>query len=384
MNLSLFIAQRLKFKGGLAMVCIAISYLVMILAVSISSGFRLEIRNGLSVLSGDIQLTPPNLNVLDQSRPIESDASYLPYVLEVEGVESVIPVVYMAGIIKQNDDIHGVLFKGVPDSSGGVSIPRRLADMACLSEGSDMTAYFVGDKIRARKFEVASVYDSLVEADDKLIVYADIAELQRLCGWASNQVSAMEILLDNSRKGDAAISEAAREVGYIVNAYSSESESPVIATSSVSRYSQLFDWLDLIDFNVLFILVLMTVVAGFNMISGLLIMLFDNISTIGLLKSLGMNDRSISGVFLTSASVLVFKGMLAGNALAMAFCLVQDKMHILKLDPSNYFVSYVPVNINVGAVLLADIVSYTVIMLLLLLPTIFISRIDPAQTVRVK
>jgi lipoprotein-releasing system permease protein len=152
----------------------------------------------------------------------------------------------------------------------------------------------------------------------------------------------------------------------------------------VSRYPQLFDWLDLIDFNVLFILLLMTVVAGFNMISGLLIMLFDNISTIGLLKALGMNDKSISKVFLTSASVLVFKGMLAGNALAILFCLAQDKLHILKLDPVNYFVSYVPVNINVGSILLADIVSFVVIMLLLLIPTLFISRIDPAQTVRMK
>jgi lipoprotein-releasing system permease protein len=382
MNLSFFIAQRLRFKGGLAMVCIAISYLVMILAVSISSGFRTEIRNGLSVLSGDVQLTPPNLNVLDQSRPIEKDASYLPYVLEVEGVKSVVPVVYMAGIVKQGEDIHGVLFKGLPDRGAGVSVPRRLADIAGLSEGDQLTAYFVGDKVRARKFDVISIYDSLVEADDKLVVYADLADLQRLSGWDEGQVSAMEIILES--KDEASISEAAQNIGYIVNAYSSESEAPVIATSSVSRYPQLFDWLDLIDFNVLFILLLMTVVAGFNMISGLLIMLFDNISTIGLLKALGMNDKSISKVFLTSASVLVFKGMLAGNALAMLFCLAQDKLHILKLDPVNYFVSYVPVNINVGSILLADIVSFVVIMLLLLIPTLFISRIDPAQTVRMK
>ena len=157
-----------------------------------------------------------------------------------------------------------------------------------------------------------------------------------------------------------------------------------MAVSSVSRYPQLFDWLDLIDFNVLFILILMTIVAGFNMISGLLIMLFENISTIGLLKALGMTDRAISKVFLSSAAVLVLKGMAIGNALGLVFCALQSTTHLLKLDPENYFVSFVPVNIDLGAVLLADVASFVVIMLLLLVPTLFISKVDPAQTVRVK
>ena len=139
-----------------------------------------------------------------------------------------------------------------------------------------------------------------------------------------------------------------------------------------------------LDFNVLFILILMTIVAGFNMISGLLIMLFENISTIGLLKALGMTDRSISKVFLSSAAVLVLKGMVVGNAIAFAFCLLQSKTHFLKLNPENYFVSYVPIKIDAGSVLLADILSFTVIMLLLLIPTLFISKVDPAQTVRMK
>ena len=384
MNTSLFISRRLRFKGGLAMACIAISYLVMIIAVSVSSGFRKEIRNGLSVLSGDVRLTPPNLNILDRSRPIEKNPSYLPYVMEVEGVESVVPTVYMAGIIKQGSDIYGVLFKGTSNGTSGVSIPRSLAKKAGIEAGGSVTAYFVGEKVNARKFDVASVYDSMVEADDKLIIYADMADLQRLSGWTEDQVSVMEILLADSHKDETSISAAAQEIGFIVNAYSKDSESPVIATSSVSAYPQLFDWLALIDFNVLFILALMTIVAGFNMISGLLIMLFENISTIGILKALGMTDRSISKVFLSSASVLVLKGMLIGNVLAFIFCVLQDKTHLLKLDPANYFVSFVPVKTDVGAVLLADIGSFVVIMLFMLIPTLFISKVDPAQTVRMK
>ena len=384
MNTSLFISRRLRFKGGLAMACIAISYLVMIIAVSVSSGFRKEIRNGLSVLSGDVRLTPPNLNILDRSRPIEKNPSYLPYVMEVEGVESVVPTVYMAGIIKQGSDIYGVLFKGTSNGTSGISIPRSLAKKAGIEAGGSVTAYFVGEKVNARKFDVASVYDSMVEADDKLIIYADMADLQRLSGWTEDQVSVMEILLADNHKDEASISAAAQKIGFIVNAYSEDSEAPVIATSSVSAYPQLFDWLALIDFNVLFILALMTIVAGFNMISGLLIMLFENISTIGILKALGMTDRSISKVFLSSASVLVLKGMLIGNVLAFIFCVLQDKTHLFKLDPANYFVSFVPVKTDVGAVLLADIGSFVVIMLFMLIPTLFISKVDPAQTVRMK
>lgn len=384
MNTTFFISRRLRFKGGLAMVCIAVSYLVMIIAVSVSNGFRSEIRGGLSALSGDVQITPPDLNVLDQSRPIEADASYIPYIQDIDAVAAVTPAVYLAGIVRQDADIYGVMFKGVPGDMTGVSIPRGLADRASLKEGDDLTAYFVGEKVRARKFEVTSVYDSMLETDGRIVVHADMADLQRLCGWSENQVSALEITLKDRNKDEEGILDAARQIGYAVNAYSEESDAPVIATSSISRFPQLFDWLDLIDFNVLFILILMTIVAGFNMISGLLIMLFENISTIGLFKALGMSDRSISKVFLSRAAWIVFKGMAVGNLLAFAFAMIQNRTHLLKLDPSNYFVPYVPVKIDAGSVLLADIGSFVAIMLLLLIPTLFISKVDPAQTVRMK
>ena len=393
-NSILFISRRLRFKNSIAMTAIAISYLVMIIAVSVSSGFRREIRGSLSGISGDVQLTPPNLNVLDNSRPIESDASYLPKLYDVQGVETIVPVVYRAGIIKQDDNIHGVLFKGLPaedarrnwpDSvSLAVVVPSRLSEITGLSVGDRMTAYFIGDKMNVRRFNVTGVYESLVEADDKIVVYASAEDLQRLDGWGADQVSAIEIILDDAHKSEEDIQLAAMEIGAKVNAYSEGSESPVIARSSVSRYSQLFDWLNLIDFNVIFILFLMTIVAGFNMISSLLILLFENISTIGLLKALGMTDKGISRVFLAKASGLVLKGMAIGNALAFVFCIIQDRTHLLRLDPANYFVSFVPVDINVPMVLAADAVSFAVIMLLLLVPTLFISKVDPARTVRMK
>ena len=120
------------------------------------------------------------------------------------------------------------------------------------------------------------------------------------------------------------------------------------------------------------------------MISGLLIMLFENISTIGLLKSLGMADRQIAKIFIIRASSVMLKGILAGNALALLFCLVQGLTHVIRLDPSNYFISYVPVHVDIAAYLTADFAAYVLIMLLLLIPSLFITKIDPARTVRVE
>ena len=387
MDASLFIAGRLRFKGNIAMICIAVSFLVMIIAVSVSSGFRHAIRSGLSDISGDIRITPPTLSVLDESLPIEADAAYRPYIEEVEGVSEIRPVVYKAGIVKSGDNIQGVLFKGMENDdtvSLAVSVPKRLAEIAGLQTGDRMLTYFVGESVKARQFTVTSVYDALVETDDKLVVYADISDLQRVNGWSASEVSCLEILLEDDMRNESDIESANDRIGTLINAYSSDDEESVIASSSVSSYPQLFDWLRLIDFNVLLILILMTIVAGFNMISGLLIMLFENISTIGLLKSLGMTDRAISKVFLSSSAILVAKGMLAGNALAILFCIIQDTTKVLRLNPENYFVSFVPVKLDFGMILTADILAFVLIMLLLLIPCLFISKVDPADTVRVR
>lgn len=387
MDVSLFISKRLRFKGRISMISIAVSYLVMIIAVSVSSGFRQEIRSGLADLSGDIRILPPSQSVLDEARPVEKNAAYRPAVERVKGIAEIRPVVYKAGIVKHKDNIHGVLFKGIESDDTvqlAVSIPRRLAEISGLAPGDRMLTYFVGESVKARQFNVTSVYDAMVETDDRLVVYADIADLQRVNGWEEGYVSCLEVMLEDGMRNETDIESANSEIGTLINAYSSDDEEFVIASSSISSYPQLFDWLNLIDFNVLFILVLMTIVAGFNMISGLLIMLFENISVIGLLKALGMTDRAISKVFLSSSAALVLKGMAWGNIVAILFCIVQDTTKVLRLNPENYFVSYVPVKMDPGLILTADIASFIVIMILLLIPCLFISKVDPADTVRVK
>ena len=394
MDASYFIAGRLRFKGKIATACIAVSFLVMIVAVSVSGGFRHEIRQGLSDLTGDIRITPPDRNVMDEGSPIEAEPAYLPYINDVKEVDRIVPVVYRAGIIRESGNIHGVLFKGVPveefpvevpDSVQlAVCIPSRLAEIAGVDAGDQMPSYFVGENVKARRFNVVSVYESIVETDDRLTVYALLPDMQRLNGWDDGSVSSLEVILKADSRDENEIREASEEIGSLINLYSSEDEASVIALSSVSEYPQIFGWLDMIDFNVFFILLLMTIVAGFNMISGLLIMLFENISTIGLLKSLGMTDKAIAKVFLSSSAVLTLKGMAMGNAIAILFCIIQSSTHLLKLDPANYFVSFVPVRLDPGLVLAADAGAFIVIMLLLLIPCLFISKVDPAETVRVK
>ena len=382
MNASRFISRRIRFEGKIAVISIAVSFLVMILAVAISAGFRKELRQGISAISGDIQLTPPDLNYVGETDPVSLQAPWVEPVGALQGVESVVPAVYRAGIVRSGDNIHGVLFKGVPDGpdSLGVRVPSRLARMLGLSAGDRLLAYFVGERVKVRNFHVTDIYPSILSGDDNLVVFAGLSDMQRLNGWSSDEVSTVELGLADKR--NAALEEMTNRVGTLVLLSTPEDEDAPLASSAIHKYPSIFSWLDLIDLNVVMILVLMTIVAGFNMISGLLILLFRNISTIGTLKSMGMTDRAISEVFLRVAANLVFKGMLIGNAIALLFCLVQGTTRLFRLNPDNYFVSFVPVHVNPLLIVGADLVSFAVILLLLLIPCLFISRVDPAKTVR--
>ena len=365
-----FIARKLKFQGKLAaasMASIAVSFLVIIVAVAVSSGFRQSVRDGVARLTGDIRIAPSSA-VAAEGDPVPVHLPSEEAILGISGVQSVRPVAVRAGIVRSGDIIHGVLVKGLPDrpdSSLCVSIPTRLAAITGLKEGDDMTTYFVGEKVRVRKFHVTDVHRDMLEMDDNLVVYANLADIQRLNGWTADQASALEVSVDPAHRTNAWVNELTDEIGMRLLLSGEEGEDNLVATSSVRTYGQIFDWLDLLDFNVLVILILMIVVAGVNMISGLLIVLFRNIATIGTLKTLGMGDRAIGKV-----------------ALGLLFCFVQQATHLLKLDPANYFVSYVPVHVDVPWILAADLVAFVAIMLLLLIPTLFIARVDPAQTVK--
>ena len=368
------------------MVSIAVSFVVMIVAGAVSAGFRNEIHSALSDLGGDLRVMPVNYKIGQQESAMRADSSLLAQLGGIRGVSAVQPVIYRPGIAKGSEDIQGVVFKGIPsaDSVGmGVTVPRRLASMLRLREGDSMLSYFVGERLVTRKFEIAGIYDGIVTTDDRMVVLCDIDVLRRINRWDEDESTALEIRLD-ADLGDASSTEdACRSVSYLLydrGQRGCDDGQSLLCTSLYSEYPQLFDWLHLIDSNVAFILVLMTIVAGLNMVVGLLILLFENISTIGLLKSMGMRNRGIAEVFLRCSSALVLKGMLWGNAVGISLCLLQKHTHLLTLDPDNYFLSFVPMHLNVPAVLLCDAAAYVVIMLVLLVPCRFISGVCPSST----
>ena len=366
----------------------AVSFFVIIISLAISGGFRQSVRDALGSLTGDIQLTGASTNYYTADGAVNAVPSFMPEMLASDGVEQILPVVYRAGVVRSGESLQGVVFKGMPgrDSvSLTARIPHTLARSLQLSEGDGFTAYFIGERVQARKFTVGEIYPSLLGTGDAQIVYVPISDLRRVNAWGEDEASALEVRLAPSWAASRQKEKlAAVDLASTAYGKSTQDNDPVIAVAAVDRYSSLFDWLDLIDFNVLVILLLMILVAGFNMISGLLIMLFRNISTIGTLKALGMGDRAISEVFIRVASRVVLRGMLAGNALALGFCLLQGKTHLIKLNPDNYFVSFVPVHVDWAQLIAVDVIAYAAIMLLMLLPAMFISKVDPARTMRVR
>lgn len=384
MNVSAFIAGRLRFKGRVAAAATAISFFVIIIAVSVAAGFSREIRAGVADITGDVLISDRGGNFFSESDPIPSEPSFLPEILELKGVREVTPVVCRTGIIRKDGQIRGALFKGTAEDSVSLRarVPASLAESLGVQVGDGLNVWFVGEKIKPRRFTVGEIYESLIDSDEGLIIHVPASDLRRLNGWTEADASALEVTLDPALRSRKAMREMTERIGSIVSMSPDEEENGLGAVSSIDSYPQLFDWLDLIDYNVIAILILMTVVAGFNMISGLLILLFQNISTIGVLKSVGMTDRAVAGVFLRVGARITAVGMLIGNAAALLFCALQGSTHLLKLDPANYFVSFVPVSVDIPGILLADAAAFAAIMLLLLLPSLFISKVDPAQTVR--
>ncbi len=383
-----FISRKIKFKGNIAAVATAVSFFVIIVAVAVSSGFRHSIRDGVAAMTGDIRITPyvsGGQDPVPMPRHLPSEDK----ILAIPGVTGIVPVVSRAGIVKNGEIVHGVIVKGTPDQtvmagpdrpSLAVSIPHRLAEITGLQPGEDLTTYFVGEKVRARKFHITDTHRDIIETDDNLLVYAGLEDMQRLNGWDSTSVSQLEVKVKNA--SPKVLKDIEAHIDYILSTSEDEDENGLYVISSARSYPQIFDWLGLLDVNVLIVLILMTLVAGFNMISGLLVMLLRNIPLIGTLKALGMQDRAIGRLFVRIGAEAVLKGMLVGNALAFLFCLIQGTTHLIKLDPANYFVSFVPVHLPFWGILGADIAAFAGIVLLMWLPALSISKIDPAETVK--
>lgn len=395
-----------RISNTIAIVSVAISVAVIIVAIAVANGFRDQIRYMASGFNGDIVLAPPGVDIINQLYPVEGQ-SYADSIGNWDFIENISPTVYRSALLRTAGQVHGIMIKGVgsgydfsffekhlvsgrlPSYSSGDSVStdilvsRSLANMLGYELGESITAFFVGERLSFRTFRVCGIFDARLESLDKKFIIADLRIVQSANGWGKNEYSGYEIMLKKSKSSESGKYSRIIE-DYIVGNTLPEDNVSLIPTTVEERFYVLFDWLRLLDINVMIILVLMVAVAGFNMISGLLIFIFEKISHIGLLKALGMSDSGVSKVFLYRSADLLLKGMLFGNILALLLCWAEWKYEFITLNPANYSVSYVPISLNVWTIVLLNLISFVVIMLLLLLPCRIISKISPAKTLAAK
>ena len=231
---------------------------------------------------------------------------------------------------------------------------------------------------RMLQLKVCGIYRTSLEEFDNLFIIGDIKQIQRLNDWEEDQISGFEILISDFKNIDI----IEREVRYMVISYSQDNSS-ILRTESITRqYPQIFDWLSILDMNVWVILVLMIMVAGFNMISALLVLILERSTMIGVLKSLGSPNWSIRKVFLYLSVFLTSRGMLWGNVIGIVLLLIQNTFHIIQLNPESYYVDVVPVNFNIIHILLLNAGSIVVTTLMLVIPSYLVSKISPDKTIR--
>lgn len=396
MRLSWFIAHRIGRRGErglsslgnvIAVASVAVSIMVIIIAISVSRGFRSQMLDKMAAFAGDVNVSvmlpsggSDYINADEYSlAPLScrEELLALPYVKEVIGVS------YRPGMIKTEEDIQGVMLKGVDSlvAEDGCYVSEKLGDLLGFIIGDKATFYFVGQSVKVRRLRILGFFSSSLENLDKFYVICSKKLVNTLNGWEEDRASAYQILFTDH--SDREYMSRKIQIGNLVYT-SMEGENYPRVSGSYDDMGNLVDWLNLLDMNVLIILILMIAVSAFNMISCVLIILFENISSIGVLKSLGMKNSGIKKVFLAKSARIVLLGLLIGNVLAIAFCLLQLHFKFIRLNPENYFISYVPIDISWWSIVAADVLCFVAIMAILLIPCHFISRIQPSKTIRVR
>jgi lipoprotein-releasing system permease protein len=259
-----------------------------------------------------------------------------------------------------------------------VIISKKISDMLRLKTGDSFAMYFVQDPPRSRKFTISGIYETSLEEFDKMYVYCDIGHIKRLNGWTDDQVSGFEIFIDDFDKLDEMHMAVRDAVGYRLL----EDETKFKVTNIRLRYPQIFDWLNFQDLNVIIIITLMLLVAGFNMISGLLILILEKTNMIGIFKALGSENATIRKVFLYQAAYLIAKGLFWGNIIGIGLAFFQLSTGLITLDPTSYYIKTVPVNLELSHILLLNAGTMAAIILMLLVPSQLISRIAPVKAIK--
>jgi lipoprotein-releasing system permease protein len=412
MNLPYFIAQRL-IKGRreetsfsrpinvIAIIGIAMGLAVMIIAVSILTGFKKEIREKVVGFGSHIQIMNFDSNISLETTPISDTQEFIFKIKQIPGIRHLQVFATKAGIIKTDEDTQGVVLKGIGSDfdwsyfssnmvdgsvftvndtgrTDKVIISKKISDMLRLHTGDSFVMHFVQKPTRMRKFTISGIYETSLDEFDKIYVFCDIAHIKRLNGWEDDQVSGFEVFIDDFDKLDAMTTAVRDAIGYKIT----EEEAMFKVTNIKIKYPQIFDWLNFQDINVIIIILLMLIVAGFNMISGLLILILEKTNMIGILKALGSEDATIRKVFLYQAAYLIGKGLFWGNLIGIGLALIQLKTGIVTLDPSSYYIKTVPVNLEMSHIILLNAGTMVAIVIMLLVPSQLISRITPVKAIK--
>lgn len=385
----------------LAIAGVAMGLAVMILAVAIVVGFKREIREKVVGFGSHIRVSAFSSNTSYEAPPIQFSDSLQSLLKADADIARIEPFATKPGIFKTDNHYIGIVYKGVTDlqdwsffrrhliegtlpqiadkTSREVIISQTIASKLQLAVGDGVLSYFVDDeRVRARKFTITGIYKTDLADFDNLFVIGDARQVQQLNGWAPDQYSGVELRLHDFDKVEETTYRLYQQLIMTPDFYGAH----YYAQSVVELNPWFFGWLSLLDMNVWIILILMAAVAGFTMISGLLIIILENASMIGSLKALGASNRSIRHTFLNVAVYLVGRGLLWGNLVGLTICLLQKHFHILKLNPEAYYIPYVPIELNVWYILLLNVASLVISMLMLLAPSYIVALIRPARTIK--
>ena len=404
MNVEYFIAKRLftaKEENNtytkpilrIAILAIALSVAVMLISIMVVTGFKNDISDKIIGFGSHITISNFTNNQSYESEPISVEQDFYPSITAVEGVKHISTFATKAGIIKTTDEIQGVVLKGVSSDydwtffkdnlvsgsvfevndsvkSNQILISENISKNLDLNVGDGLVMYFAQNPPRVRKFHISGIYNTAMSDFDKLFVLGDINHIQALNGWENNEVGGFEIQLTNFDDLDEITDEVYNLTPYNLNAQSIKEKTP-----------QIFNWLDLQDVNVQVILILMLIVGVINMITALLILILERTKTIGILKALGATNWSVRKIFLYSAVNLIVKGLLVGNAIALSFAFLQKKFSLISLDPATYYMDTVPINFDLTYILLLNIGTVVVCYLVLIVPSVIITKITAIKAI---
>jgi lipoprotein-releasing system permease protein len=407
-----FLARRLYgrdegVKGGsrpaiiIATAGIAVGLAVMILTMAVTRGFKDQIRDKVMGFSQHMTVTNYRVGMGLIEDPLTCTDSTREALLDQSLIVKVQPYVNKPCIIRTPEAFHGFMLKGIDDDydrtflnsymkSGGfptaqdtvgsnwIVLSKNTAGMLGLEVGSKADVYFMQSQVRMRRLTVTGIYETGFLEYDRMFGISDLGLMQRLNGWDADEYSGLEIGLTDMRM----IDDGYGQVRDVVNRLEESTGDAFLVQTMYDTHSGLFAWLEVLDLNVWIILALMMGIAGFTMISGLLIIIFERTATIGTLKSMGASDKTVRAIFMRLASYIILKGMLIGNIVGVAICLIQQWLHIIPLDPANYYLDSVPMQVGLGWLLLLNVVMFMLSMLMMLMPSAVISRILPSKSIR--